>query len=47
LITILIYNQLHQIAEQPHRIDAMPTTLLALFGGLLFLLAALWWVFRA
>jgi hypothetical protein len=32
--------------HRPPPFDTMATTLFALFGSLLLLLAALWWVFR-
>jgi hypothetical protein len=42
LITILIYN----IQTPPTSIPTMLSTLLVLFGSLMLLLGALWWVLR-
>jgi hypothetical protein len=43
LITILIYNSPQ---TPPNRIPTMLSTLLVLFGSLMLLLGALWWVLR-
>jgi hypothetical protein len=47
LRTILIYTEpIDSRTPTRERIDTMATTLLTLFGSLLLLLGALWWVLR-